>query len=449
MKHTGLFFILILLLIVTGGCGSDDDSKALPNSAGNIHPSTGPDRVLNAKTGLTIENTVSGLNLTPIDTPLVRTTFWWSNSAVPHDFNGDGRLDYAFFGTFMPDNVNQTGEDTGGLCGGEVCSGDMPGPVIYLGQEDGTWRYDNSYFSDLRAEPGQSSARQFLIADFNGDTISDVFIADHGIGTHGGFRDSYFLSQPDGGLLESSATHLSDPDFVVFDHGAAAGDIDNDGDMDILITSIDKNTPFLCWMNDGTGKMSKTSCGGKYAYALELADMDGDGDLDAVIGAHEDQGDFTGIAWNNGYGGFYETTALPRHEEWPTIPEVSMEDLDNDGDYDIVFSRAGHLYAGTVIQVIENLGGGEFSDQGIISLIEPPAGYVPTHEGNEWNDFIDAIRFFDIDSDGDKDLFLSSNSLDTYGTVLINDGNFNFTVIMPGSSGYPVPVIPESDFTEQ
>ena len=39
-----------------------------------------------------------------------------------------------------------------------------------------------------------------------------------------------------------------------------------------------------------------------------------------------------------------------------SVPEASAADLDNDGDLDIVYSRAGFLYVGTAIQIIENLG---------------------------------------------------------------------------------------------
>ena len=34
-------------------------------------------------------------------------------------FNNDGHMDYLYTGTMKPDNVEVTGEDTGGLCGGE------------------------------------------------------------------------------------------------------------------------------------------------------------------------------------------------------------------------------------------------------------------------------------------------------------------------------------------
>ena len=117
------------------------------------------------------------------------------------------------------------------------------------------------------------------------------------------------------------------------------------------------------------------------------------------------------------------------------IPEVSAADLDNDGDLDIVYSRVGYLYVGTAIQIIENLGNKKFKDHGIIPLVEAPADYIPTNEGNEWNDFIQMIKFRDLDKDGDIDLYLSSSqSLKTNGTVLLNQGDFNFELLLPKST---------------
>ena len=114
------------------------------------------------------------------------------------------------------------------------------------------------------------------------------------------------------------------------------------------------------------------------------------------------------------------------------IPEASAADLDNDGDLDIVYSRVGYLYVGTAIQIIENLGNKKFKDHGVIPLVEAPADYIPTHEGNEWNDFIQMIKFRDLDKDGDIDLYLSSSqSLKTNGMVLLNESGFDFKLVLP------------------
>jgi hypothetical protein len=117
------------------------------------------------------------------------------------------------------------------------------------------------------------------------------------------------------------------------------------------------------------------------------------------------------------------------------VPEVSAADLDNDGDLDIVYSRAGDLYVGTAIQIIENLGNKKFKDHGVFPLVEAPADFIPINEGNEWNDFIEMIKFRDLDKDGNIDLYLSSSmSLKTNGMVLINQGDFNFSIVKPSKT---------------
>ena len=352
------------------------------------------------------------------------------------DFNNDGYSDVLYIGTMNPNNVEWTGEDTSGLCGGGACKGNKPLPSLFLGDAKGKLTYAPELLIDNREDSGVSLGRQLLVADYNNDNILDFYVADHGIGTHDGVRDSYFLSQPNGTWVESSETHLSHSNFVVFDHGGATGDIDNDGDMDVVITETN-DSPLICLLNNGKGFLNKRKCGGIFSFALELADIDGDGDLDVLLGAHEFEKsiDFTGIVWNDGKGNFnkHNNTRLPQHKKkWGSVPEVSAADLDNDGDLDIVYSRAGKLYVGTAIQIIENLGNKKFKDHGIFPLVEAPDDYVPVHEGNEWNDYIEGIRFRDLDKDGDIDLYLSSSmSNKTDGMVLLNQGDFAFELLLP------------------
>jgi hypothetical protein len=284
---------------------------------------------------------------------------------------------------------------------------------------------------DNREEPGMSLGGNFGVADYNNDGVLDFYITDPGIQDYNGHRDSYFLSQKDGTWLESSNTHLSHPNFISHNNGTT-GDIDNDGDMDVVTTEMnswERGTSFWCLMNDGTGFLKKRKCGGADSFTLELADLDGDGDLDALIGGHEKDysesytNGFTGIVWNDGRGHFSQKTKLPEHKQkFSVVPEVSASDLDNDGDLDIVYSRTseGDFYVGAVIQIIENLGNKKFKDHGLIIL-----------EGTEW---IQDIKFRDFDGDGDNDIYLV-NERDkmpkTNGTVLLNNGNFNFDIVRP------------------
>jgi hypothetical protein len=423
---------------------SADGSYFVYNCGGSntANSSASSQKVAKALAGIDIENDPNLDFFKPPQRPFtIGNSYLGGVQWKMADFNNDGHSDVLYIGAMNPNNYNRIGEDTSGLCGGEACKGSKPLPSLFLGDANKQLTYSPELLIDKREDSGMSAGRQLLVADYNNDDILDFYIADHGIGTHNGVRDSYFLSQPNGTWLESSKTHLSHSNFVVFDHGGATGDIDNDGDMDVVITELNGKTGTALWclINDGTGYLNKRKCGGIFSFALELADMDGDGHLDVLLGAHEFENNvFTGIVWNDGRGNFpkHSTTSLPQHKKkWGVIPEVSASDLDNDGDLDIVYSRAGKLYVGTAVQIIENLGNKNFKDHGIFPLVEAPADFIPTHEGNEWNDFITAIRFRDLDKDGDLDLYFTNTlSKKTNGMVLLNQGDFNFSLIKPSKA---------------
>ena len=389
--------------------------------------------------------------LAPFTNSKIQNDFWWGLAPFQGDFNGDGYLDVLYVGT-MKAEYSVVAEDTGGICGGGTCEGELAQPILFLGRSDGSLRDASDLLIDNRATSGHSSARQVLVTDFNQDGKDDFFIADHGVGTHNGFRDTYLLSQPNGTWLESSGSHLSHPNYVIFDHGSTAGDIDNDGDIDIVNTNLDGS--LTCWMNRGGGYMSKRTCGNIFAFAIELADMNSDGFLDIVHGAHEFEGgpnSATGISYNNGRGSFGRTKRLTEIPAWGTVPELSVADLDGDGDQDIVLSRSRKLYVGTAIEIKENLGNGQFGSE-IFVMFDGPAGYRPQSEGNEWNNFIQAIRFLDQDNDGDLDILLIANETGNSGNkvagaILRNDGGFSFTHLPYGATGNQIRRISSGSFT--
>ena len=450
MKKLFLLLILSLFSAQSYAASYADDSEPVKSisadgtyfvySCGGQASSSTANSNIKAVAGIDIENDPNVDFFKPQIAPYpTKQLYWFGRMWKMADFNNDGITDVLYIGTMNPNNSVSGGEDTGDICGTKACAGDKPLPSLYIGGKDGALTYSPHLLIDDRKESGMSLGRQLLVADFNSDNTLDFYVADHGIGTHNGIRDSYFLSQTDGTWVESSNTHLSHSNFQVFDHGGATGDIDNDGDMDVVITETNwkTGTALWCLINDGTGFLNKRKCGGIFSFALELADIDGDGYLDVLLGAHEHEQsiDFTGIVWNDGRGNFnkHNNTRLPQHKKkWGTVPEVSVADLDNDGDLDIVYSRAGVLYVGTAIQIIENLGHKKFKDHGIFPLVEAPDDYIPTHEGNEWNDFIEDIRFRDLDKDGDIDLYLSSSmSRKTDGMVLLNQGDFAFELLLP------------------
>ena len=192
-------------------------------------------------------------------------------------------------------------------------------------------------------------------------------------------------------------------------------------------------------MNDGKGYMKVKTCGKVRAFGLELADIDGDGDLDLIHGAHEDDmgknNSHTGVSFNNGRGKFsYGSIKLKMIQKYYTIPEISAWDLDNDGDRDIVISRAGPWYKGAAIEILENLGNKKFNSS-LYEVVKVPAGVVlPDTEGNEYNAYVQGLRFIDVDRDGDEDvvLFNNGNPKLPEGSYLKNNGGMNFKYVKGG-----------------
>lgn len=403
------------------------------------------------RSGIYIENSPRSVLLAPRAPGLTKQRYAFGRRWVHHDWNNDGIRDILYAGVMVAENQNVTGEDTGGWCGGARCRGQMPGPTLYLGQSDGTYRDASDLFIDERKIPGQSLVGKLLVADFNNDNTLDLFLADNGIGTHKGFRDTYFLSHSDGTWKESSRTHLSHSNYVNFDHGGAVGDIDGDGDVDLVLTEL--RNMLTCWVNDGTGKMKKRRCGTVNAFGIELGDVDNDGDLDLLHAGHEKRGSTdTGILLNDGKGNFGTRIRLPMIKNWSTVPEVSLWDLDQDGDLDLALSRAGVLYVGTGVQIIENLGNFNFASK-FYTLVDAPSDYQPKHEGNEWNNFIEEIRFADIDRDGDTDIFFvgggtGENAKKVRGALLRNDGNMQFSHMRHKQKGNPIKIISNDAFMD-
>jgi hypothetical protein len=169
------------------------------------------------------------------------------------------------------------------------------------------------------------------------------------------------------------------------DEGLSAGDIDRDGDTDLLL-----GTQWL--RNNGTDWSAFTlhDSGSEPPDRNRLADINGDGRLDAVIG-YETLNSSGILAW---YEQGTDATAPWQEHVIATMygpMSVDVIDMDNDGDADVVAGEHNLSSPETAtLYVFENEDG-----QGM-NWIEHTV-YV----GDEHHD---GARVADIDNDGDQDI---------------------------------------------
>lgn len=171
-----------------------------------------------------------------------------------------------------------------------------------------------------------------------------------------------------------------------------AGDIDRDGDLDIVSNYRTSTDWVIAWQNDGSpfsGLWPSQGLGAMGAQDLALGDVDQDGWLDAVVvGLSE-----VAVFRNNGtpFNNLWQKHAIGNAPASTWLRVVDMNDLDLDGDLDVVASGDG-LWTEQV-PIVAWLNDGTPFDSTWSSRV---IGYGL--------DDVTSIHAVDLDSDGDLDL---------------------------------------------
>lgn len=214
---------------------------------------------------------------------------------------------------------------------------------------------------------------------------------------------------PPGTFVDVSLARLPlDSDFG---QDAALGDVDGDGDLDILVPVFKGQNRLL--INNGSGRFTNESAtrlpnDADASVHAALADLDGDGDLDLVI-ANEGQ---NRLYRNGGPAtpGVFVEIALPADSG--VTESVAVGDVDGDSDLDLVFGNLGIGTGGQSNQLLLNDGAATFA---VAPANAFPAIADPTYQA----------LLFDANGDGHLDIFSANNA--GQNRLALNDGSGVFT----------------------
>ena len=277
-------------------------------------------------------------------------------------------------------------------------------------------------FEELPLLPGATRGSPGVaLLDYDNDGDLDIYVT-NGPGSHNSLfssqlKETGYLQYTDVGITSGAGAVDQDSTGVCF------GDIDNDGDQDLLV--LGRNEPNRLFENLGNGTFDDISAPSKLGTTVHnpsscaMGDVDNDGLLDILIGNSYDDwshrlpiilfgfehlnetnqlwrntgaNEFLDISVASGVAGIQEIT-------WA----VSMVDYDQDGDLDIITAddQGGKLpadFGGAdvgLIRILNNDGTGIFTD------VTAASG---TMEYGAWM----GLSFGDLNQDGNMDLFASN-----------------------------------------
>ena len=203
----------------------------------------------------------------------------------------------------------------------------------------------------------------------------------------------------------------------------ASGDIDRDGDIDLVVAST--RVGLYVYDNDGAGQFTRRAVdigpfADKPVFNAVLADMDNDGWLDLILATYL-QGNHL-ISNNNGLFDFAGAAALPAPPDAILTMSMALADPDRDGDLDIAL---GQWAAGWYREIPgeESRNHILWNDDGDFTRLTPLPG-VPGETLS--------ILFSDVDLNGTADL-LVGNDFSPPDYVYLGDGAGVFDMVTRAS----------------
>ncbi len=324
----------------------------------------------------------------------------WSTSATFFDYDRDGWLDL-FVAGYVDFSVDMKRHCYAASSARDYCGPDTYDPIVdrlFHNNGDGT-------FDDVTATSGINqtfgAGLAVCAADLNGDGWTDLYVANDGDPNQLWINEQGNGKFHDGALLAGLAyNHMG---LAEAGMGVEVGDLDGDGDEDVFVTHLERESNTL-YVNVGDGmfedrtiQMGLHAASLRYtAFGTGMLDYDNDGWLDLIVlnGAvrimeplarkgdpyplhqtnqlfhNEGRANFADVTRNAGLA--FKTSRVSRG--------AAMGDVDNDGDTDVVvlnnngnaellLNQVGNRQHWVGIRVVDSLG--RDATQSRIEVIRP------------------------------------------------------------------------------
>ncbi|MHC5028480.1 MAG: CRTAC1 family protein [Planctomycetota bacterium] len=220
--------------------------------------------------------------------------------------------------------------------------------------------------------------------DVDGDGLLDAYLVQSDAGQHGSRGNRLFRNLGDGTFAD--VTETSGADDTGYGMGCAAGDYDDDGDVDLYVTNLGDD---VLYRNDGDGSFTDVTLGAGidtpgWSTSAAFVDYDADGDLDLFVTSY--------VRWSR-TGRFLDRECFAATGERDYCSPQAYDAPSHDTLY-------------------ENLGDGTFRDvsgaAGIASRAGTGLGVICT----------------DLDGDGRVDLYVANDQMPSFAWINLGAGRF-------------------------
>jgi uncharacterized protein (DUF2141 family) len=267
---------------------------------------------------------------------------------------------------------------------------------------------------------GVSNPTSLVMADVNGDGKIDALATD----SNGGSL-SVLLGNGSGGFTYLSSSPATGGDIP---YDVAVADVNGDGKVDALVANYGSGTLGVL-LGTGTGSFTLQAnppatgtTGGATSVptSVTIADVNGDGKPDALVA---NRGTSTlGVLLGNGSGGFTLQAASPSTGTGSRPTSVAVTDFNGDGKQDALVTNTD---AGTLAVLLGN-GSGSFTLQTATFLT-----------GASTNTF--GLTVADVNGDRKPDALVANTSSNTLSVLLNRSTVLATRAALPGTSAHLYP----------